>query len=311
MSGERSLYRACRNPSSSVDLIRRLIDEDPKALTKQDSRGETPLHSACVYHRDSPEILHCLLDRCPPEVIGIRINDNRFTPFHLACIHGVSIDVIKRMIFIYSKALRMLTKYGQAPLHMACYSDRSPLEVIRYLVNECPIVCLLNNSDGRTPYHESVAARFGRPAAILNFLLEATKQAALALVVFVDCSVRVTVSPIVVDHIHRVIPNFAHDCMSSNEPIRQALDDPQTLNDFLTNTDLQEMLKDEDFQDVVCGMHRIIKASSLVESIRRFNWNPSITFPFWSQSRMPPIVSTFICGIILLFAAARLERPQQ
>jgi hypothetical protein len=38
------LYRACANPNSSVDLIRRLIDEDPEALTEKDSRGSTPLN---------------------------------------------------------------------------------------------------------------------------------------------------------------------------------------------------------------------------------------------------------------------------
>jgi hypothetical protein len=86
------------------------------------------------------------------------------------------------------------------------------------------------------------------------------------LLIFVDCSALITVSPIVVDHIHRVIPNFAQDYMSSNEPIRQALDDPRTLNDLLNNNALQKMLKDEDYQDVVCGMHQMIKATSRINS---------------------------------------------
>jgi hypothetical protein len=170
---------------------------------------------------------------------------------------------------MYPKVLRMLTNNGQAPLYMACSSVRPSLEVIKLIFSECPIVCLLLNIDGRTPYHES--ARFGRAGAILDFLLAATKQAALALVVFVDCSSLITVSPIVVDHIHQVIPNFAQEgfsvsYMSCNEPIRQALDQPQTLNELLNNNDLQELLKDEDYQDVVCGMHRLIKASSRINS---------------------------------------------
>jgi hypothetical protein len=87
-----------------------------------------------------------------------------------------------------------------------------------------------------------------------------------------DCSALITVSPLVVTHIHQVIPNFAQegfsvsDYMSSNEPIRQALDDPQTLNNLLTNNFLQEMLKDEDYLDVICGMHRMSKASSRINS---------------------------------------------
>jgi ankyrin repeat protein len=255
------LHRACSDRNCSVDLIRQLIDEDPKALTKQDSEGWTPLHLACLHHRNSPEILHCLLDRCPPEAIGLS-NSHGFTPLHDACMWGLSIEIIRRMILMHPKALRMLTnEFGDSPLHCACDSFRPSLDVIQLLASECPIVCLLNNSDGRTPYDQAVY--FRRPAEALDFLLEATKQAALALLVVVD-SAMITVSAVVVAHIHQVIPTFAQDYMSSNEPIRQALDDPQTLNDLINNNDLQQMLKDEDYQDVVCGMHRLIKASSRI-----------------------------------------------
>jgi hypothetical protein len=266
MSGDTALHRACRDRHSSVDLIRRLIDENHQALTDLRSFGYTPLHLACI-NRRSPEILRCLLDRCPPEALGLRSRFGK-TPLHLACDYGVSIDIIRRMIFMYPKALRMLTNDEDTALQTACSSLRRSLDVIQVQVLdcECPIVCLLKNSDGRTPYDEAAAARPPRPAAIRNFLLQATKQAALALVVFVDCSALITVSPVVVGHIHRVIPNFAQAYMSSNEPIRQALDDPQTLTDLLNNNDLQEMLKDEDFQDVVCGMHGMIKACSRINS---------------------------------------------
>jgi hypothetical protein len=255
------LFRACCDRNSSVELILRLIEEGHHALTKQDSHGRTLLHLACQHHRHSPEILHCLLDRCPPAVLGLRTSVGA-TPLHYACLWDVPIEIIRRMIRIYPEA-------GQAPLQIACRSIFPSLELIQLLDSECPIACLLNISDGRTPYHEAVHLR--RPAVILDFLLEGTKQAALALVVFVDCSAFVTVSPVVVDHIHQVIPNVAQEgfsvgYMSSNEPIRQALDDPQTLTVLLNNNDLQEMLKDEDYQDVVCGMHRMIKASSRIIS---------------------------------------------
>jgi hypothetical protein len=253
------LFRACSDHSSSVDEIQRLIEEDPEALTKQDRSGRTPLHLARQFLTSSHDILRLLLDRCPPEAIGLGDNYG-YTTLHCACLCGVSIKIIRRMIRIYPKALRTLTNNGETPLHVACHCIFESLDVIQLLASECPIVCLLNNSDGRTPYHES--ARFRRPAATLNLLLEATKQAALALVVFVECSSLITVSPAVIAHIHQVIPNFAQDYMSSNEPIRQALDDPQTLKALLNNNDLQEMIKDNDCQDVVCGMHRMMKACS-------------------------------------------------
>jgi hypothetical protein len=265
MSDNTPLHNACRDRSYSVDEIRRLIDEDPEAFTKQAIHGQTPLHLACLYHRNSPEILHCLLDRCPPEVIGI-CNNYGYTSLYLACNNGVSIEILRRMIFMYPKALRVLANRGEAPLHAA--SPFSSLNVIQLLATECPIVCLLNNCDSRNPYDEAVHR--GRPGAILDFLLETTKQAALALVVFVD-SALITVPPAMIAHVQRVIPTFAQQgfsmsYMSNNEPIRQALDQAQTLNDLLRDNDLQGMIKDEDYQDVASGVSRMIKASSRINS---------------------------------------------
>jgi hypothetical protein len=217
MSSDTPLHRACRDETSTADDIRRLIDADPTALTKLDRCGHTPLHLALCYHRNSPEILRCLLDRCPPEDIGLRTSEG-CTPLYYACAYGLSIDIIRRTVRMYPKALRMLTNDGDAALHCAFYAIRPSLELLQLPSSECPIVCLLNKSVGSTPYDQAV--RFGSPAAIVDFLLEATKQAELALLVFVD-SALVTVSAVVVDHVHRVIPNFDQDYMSSNEPIRQ------------------------------------------------------------------------------------------
>jgi hypothetical protein len=166
--------------------------------------------------------------------------------------------------------LRMRIYNGNTPLRVMCCATHHSLDVIKLLASECPIVCLLLTAYGETPY--DLAVHFGRSsAAILGVLLEATKQAALALLVFVD-SALVTVSPAVVNHIHQVIPNFAQEgfsvsyYMSSNEPIRQALDDPQTMKALLNNNVLQQMLEDEDYQDVLCGMRRLIKTSSRINS---------------------------------------------
>jgi ankyrin repeat protein len=271
---ETSLYSACRDRNSSINEIRRLIDADPKALTKQNGAGQTPVHMAYVYLNQSTQILHCLLDRCPPEVIGMR-NILGYTPLHIACIHGVSIEIIRRMILMYPKALRMMTKSGETALHMACSSPFTSLNVIRYLASECPIVCLLNNNVGRTPYHESV--QFGRSSvAILDVLAAATKQAALALLVFVD-SAMINVPPAVISHIQQVLPPFSTEgfsvsyCMSSNEPILQALNDPQTLNNLLNNNDLQKMLKDEDCQDMITIMLGLVKAGTGINDHARLD----------------------------------------
>jgi hypothetical protein len=271
--GGTPLHRFCQYGNSSVDEIRRLIDEDPEALTKQNNSGQTPLHMACLYLNHSPEIMHCLLDRCPPEAIGLR-NINGYTVLHDACARRYSVDIIRRMARIYPKALRMRTNIGKAPLHMACRSIRPSLDVMQLLASECPIVCLLHSSHSRTPYDQAVY--YGRSSvAILNFLLEAKIQAAMALLVCVNIMALTTITAppaviAVIAHVQRVIPTFAQQgfsmsYMSNNLVIRQVLENSQTLNDLIYNGALQEMIKDEDYQDVACGVSRMmIKANSRI-----------------------------------------------
>jgi hypothetical protein len=55
---------ATRRLNSSIILPQ--IDEDPHALSKQDSLGQTPLHS--IAHATVCDN-QLLMDRCPPEVL--------------------------------------------------------------------------------------------------------------------------------------------------------------------------------------------------------------------------------------------------
>jgi hypothetical protein len=270
MSGNTPLARACRDRNSTFNEIRRLIDADPEAVTKRGSHGITPLHLALYNHRDSPEILHYLLDRCPPEFLVLRYRSVS-PPLHYACSQcgGVSIEIIRRMLFMYPKALQMRNFNGSTPLHCACCSRFASLELIQLLASECPIVCLLTNSDGKTPFREA-ARGVRKPAAILYFLLEAQVQAAIALVVFADMALTIITIPRAVK---RVIPTFAQQgfsvsYMSNNQALRGVLASPGpgSVNSLLNNNDLQEMLKGEDYPDVVCGMHRMIKASGRINS---------------------------------------------
>jgi hypothetical protein len=82
---------------------------------------------------------------------------------------GLSIEIIRRMTFMYPKALKIFNKHREAPLHMASRSIRPSLDVIQLIASECQALCLLNNIEGRTPYHEAVS--YGGSAAILDFLL--------------------------------------------------------------------------------------------------------------------------------------------
>jgi ankyrin repeat protein len=267
--GETPLRRACRYGNSTVEVFRHMIEENPEALTEQDRNGTTPLHRALSHHRNSPEILHCLLDRCPPEVLGMRTSEG-YTPLHLACFWGVSVEIIRRIVRMYPKALRMFDTYGWSPLYLACFSSRPSLEVIRYLVNQLPALCLLLDINNKSPYDQAAEhQRLAPPPEILSFLAEATKEAAIA---FLVCSSQgmITLSPAVTAHIQRVLlPDFATQgfsmsYMSSNEHIRLLLEETDTIKRLVTNNTLQEMLKDEDKQDLIRIIIPLVKASNRI-----------------------------------------------
>jgi hypothetical protein len=268
MSRETPLHRACGDSSSSVDKIRRLIDEDPKALTKQDCRGCTPLHWALYFHRFSPEILHCILDRCPPEVLGLRYLEGS-PPFHYACSHGVAVEIIRRMLLMYPKALKIINYCRESPLLCACQCDRSTLELIKLFTDEYPTLTILLDArlKRRTP-HDWAVLRLGS-AKVLSHLVEVAKEVAIALLICVSNSL-ITLPPAAIAHILQVVPDFSTEGFamsyyymsnSSDQAVHQVLDDPATVKTLVDNEDLQEMINDENNQDLICGVYRMLKAS--------------------------------------------------
>jgi hypothetical protein len=244
----------------------RLIDEDPQALTKVDAFGRTPLHCAVDYRSDASEIIMVLLHRSPINVIGTQAT-NGFTPLHYACERGAFLHAIRLMSRLYPKALKMLNNTREPPLHVACRYPYSSLEMIRFLIDQCPALCLLVDNYYKFPNDK--AARRRRAGDILYVLAEATKEAATSLLVCLDSSI-ITAPPAVVAHIQRVMPEFSTEgfslsYMRSNETVRQSLNDLHTLKSLLINRDIQEMLKDRDNQDLICILLRLVKAGSRIQ----------------------------------------------
>jgi ankyrin repeat protein len=259
---ETPLHRACTdmNPYSTFEDIQRLIDEDPQALVKRDGMGNTPLHLACFHRNQSPDILQVLLDRSPVQVHRIQDNDG-FIPLHWACSRLVSIDIMRQMIRLYPKALRMLDKDGYTPLY--CASQWVSLEVSELLILHCPEACLILNKYSHSPYDGSVLRR------IVNLDVVALLQATTinALIAFLVCvnQTLLTVPPAVIAHIRQAIPGLFEEgstvtYMNSNEAIREALRNHETLKTLLQNDELQTLLKEEDCQDLVRRMYRMVQA---------------------------------------------------
>jgi hypothetical protein len=277
------LHWACGTPTinTSIAKMRRLIDDNPEALSQANNSGKTPLHLACKHFGESPDILNLLLSRCPRQVLGM-IDNAGCNPLHYACIHGLSLDSIRQMIRLYPKALRMTTKYRTTSLHLVCgYQSRSSLELIRLirlLASHCQVLCLVHDGNRRSPY-ECLLEYRKRGEDGRELLLEITIDTAIAFLLLVyvnNYRSMITVPPSVLAHIRRVIPEFSSQgfsmsYMSRNEAIRQRLNDLETLNALLNNSDLQKMLKNEDYHDLIDIMCRLVKAGSTCTCTRLKN----------------------------------------
>jgi hypothetical protein len=257
------LHRACRNPGSTLEDIQRLIEEDPQALAMPDADGYTPLHLACCFLNHLPGILQVLLDRSPTEALGM-CNHNGYTPLHLTCSHRVSIDIIRRMIRLYPKALRIFNIVGNTPLHFFGLStEAASLEKLELFVLHCPEVCLLLNNRNYSP-HDRVVEYLSHQPDVVALLRAATTNALIAFLVCVHQTL-VPVTPTSMTHIRQVLPGLFEEgssisYMSSNEAIRQALNNHETLKTILRNDELQSLLKEEDCQDLIRGVYRMVQA---------------------------------------------------
>jgi hypothetical protein len=115
-----------------------------------------------------------------------------------------------------------------------------------------------------SPYDNVVllGARVPEGAALL--LHAATINALVAFLVCAHQSV-VPVTPAVMTHIRQVLPGLIEEglsvsYMNSNEAIRQALANNETLQTILRNDELQSLLKEEDCQDLIRGVYRMVQA---------------------------------------------------
>jgi ankyrin repeat protein len=266
--GNMPLHRACQNSKSPcIESISILVEAHPEALTKSNSDGRTPILLACGFHRDSSAILLLLLDRCPPRALGMRSISGK-TPLHVACLSGMPIDIIRQMIRMYPKALRMLSNGGDTPLQIACCVTNASVELVKLLVAQCPESCLFLDNSNKSPY-DYYAAQRQRSVAIQEFLLEATKDASLALLECVFCYTDVTtIPPDVVAHmksdVSNVVPDLNEDSFR-NMSVRRLVEsikphlDQETLRILLRNRGWQSLLQYEDYRDLIRGVYHMNK----------------------------------------------------
>ena len=79
-----------------VEVVQKLVDANPSAITARNDSGWTPLH-LIVLHGSDPEVAILLIQRGGVEACSVETPFSG-SPLHLACFHGTSKDVLRAIV---------------------------------------------------------------------------------------------------------------------------------------------------------------------------------------------------------------------
>jgi ankyrin repeat protein len=156
--GDVPLHYAVRNRNPTEQIVL-LVDSCPSAAGLQDKEKELPIHYAL---RDSQPsvVIHKLLDAHPE---GLRVADRLHDlPLHRGLeATGTTLEVLTRMISMYSAACQRKNRYGDLPLHDAIFTGK-PIEVIDALANAYSDAITTKDKEGQDPIHIVLASNQSR-----------------------------------------------------------------------------------------------------------------------------------------------------
>jgi len=159
----------CKN-RPPVDIVQRIFEVYPNALTEQDAFGWLPLHYACA-NGSSAELVMFLTNIYPDSKVVV---DRRGrTPLHFAVGNeDRSPDPASVRILAETGAARRADENGSLPMHYACAYGAS-VEVLKILLESVPSSTTAVDFKGRTPLHFAMGnAEKEWTPAIVQLLLE-------------------------------------------------------------------------------------------------------------------------------------------
>ncbi len=159
----------CKN-RPPIDIVQRIFEVYPNALSEQDAFGWLPLHYACA-NGSSAELVMFLTNIYPDSKVVI---DRRGrTPLHFAVGNeDRSPDPASVKILAETGAARRADENGSLPLHYACAYGASD-EVLKILLESVPSSTTAVDFKGRTPLHFAMGnAEKEWTPAIVQLLLE-------------------------------------------------------------------------------------------------------------------------------------------
>jgi len=139
----------CYALHASTDTVEAVYDAFPPALKESDWWIGTPYHYAGAYC-SPPEIIRFLLQKDPKGVEAINYYGR--TALHMGALYGSPYTSMELLCNKFPKACQIQDKDGYIPLHLAC-ENGAPENVLKTLVSACPQTIFASASYNMTPLH--------------------------------------------------------------------------------------------------------------------------------------------------------------
>ena len=145
-----------------------LIDEYPESMKIEANGGYLPIHEACRWgtRDDTVNTIQYLLELHPESLhVG---NNVGWLPIHIAAWGGNTKAIELLLMHDPNAASKESTgEKPQLPLHIACYTSKGHVDIVKALFDIYPEAILARNRNGQTPIE---LANDHRRSKVLSFL---------------------------------------------------------------------------------------------------------------------------------------------
>ena len=167
------LHLICRGGSMiSLEVLKRLLQTNPKAASIPDLDQYLPLHHACEIGCEVDAIA-LLLQAYPAAAHAATRKQD--TALSLACACNKSVETVRLLIQENPAALTKRNDYGFAPLHCVCRAYQPRMGIVQSLLEACPSCVTLKTNAGETPVHLA-CSNPGAFVGVLQLLTMAQKS---------------------------------------------------------------------------------------------------------------------------------------
>jgi hypothetical protein len=246
------------------------------------------LHLAC--QNDVPDdIVRTMMNKCPVAV-------NRLSDVVITTTESTSQNSTPSPLSSFCER-RKMRRCGKTVLHAACEGFRSD-RLLRDLITRHPVACLLLNAEQESPLDTFRSRWPDIPVHNDTYLLQATRTVAsvlMELVLTAPCSIT-AFTPTLKRHFQQTMnsirppqkvgaPHDGTPCQSLMELVCTYLD-PTSLQQFLQNDELQELLVSDAANDDKEGppcYHKLIRGQYIIRQIERTHHRDNDKTDWWDR----------------------------